>query len=55
MKVEAVLLPKGKSKIPLSGELKEELEDNWAYWNEFGYEGRGDPTVIHPKDVSFHL
>ncbi|KAH7247303.1 uncharacterized protein BKA55DRAFT_595001 [Fusarium redolens] len=28
-----------------------ELEDNMAYWNEFGYEGRDDPTVIHPRDL----
>jgi hypothetical protein len=32
--------------------LKAELEDNTAYWNEFGYDGRDDPTVIHPRDVS---
>lgn len=23
-----------------------------AYWNEFGYEGREDSTVVHPRDVS---
>ncbi|EXK75578.1 hypothetical protein FOQG_19656 [Fusarium oxysporum f. sp. raphani 54005] len=22
-----------------------------AYWNEFGYKGRDDPTVIHPRDL----
>ncbi|RFU30251.1 hypothetical protein B7463_g6106, partial [Scytalidium lignicola] len=48
---EYVELPAGLSVIPIPEELKDELNDNWAYWNEFGYEGRDDPTVIHPKDL----
>lgn len=49
---EAVQLPKGQSKVTEPAELKLELDDNFAYWSEYGYEGRADPTVIHPKDVS---
>ncbi|KFA71554.1 hypothetical protein S40288_06827 [Stachybotrys chartarum IBT 40288] len=50
MKSEAIMLPKGQSHLPLPPELAEELDDNWSYWNEFGYYG-GDPTVIHPESV----
>lgn len=46
----------GEVDLPLPAELKQELADNWAYFNEFGYEGRDDPTVIHPSQVcSSHL
>jgi hypothetical protein len=51
MKAEAVVLPKGESVVPFPSELQQELDDNWAYWKEFGYYG-GDPTVVHPQDVS---
>lgn len=33
-------------------DLVDELNDNMAYFNEFGYEGRDDPSLSHPKDVS---
>ena len=49
---EAIQLPKGKSKVEEPPELKLELDDNFAYWSEFGYEGRADPTIVHPRDVS---
>ncbi|PLB47401.1 putative hscarg dehydrogenase [Aspergillus steynii IBT 23096] len=48
---EVVTLPEGESIPGVPDELKDELLDNWAYFNEFGYEGRGDPTVIHPRQV----
>ncbi|KAJ5758020.1 uncharacterized protein N7511_006714 [Penicillium nucicola] len=48
---ECVMLHKGQSHVPVPPELSIELDDNWAYCNEFGYEGRDDPTIIHPKDV----
>ncbi|KAJ0413507.1 NAD(P)-binding protein [Aspergillus carlsbadensis] len=51
VKAECVMLEKGESKIPLPLDLHRELEDNWAYCNEFGYEGRNDPTIIHPKGL----
>jgi hypothetical protein len=52
VKAECIKLKKGESNVPLPSDLAQELEDNWAYCNEFGYEGRDDPTIIHPKDVS---
>ncbi|KAJ6032927.1 NmrA-like family protein [Penicillium canescens] len=48
---ECIRLATGQSNIPLPSELLLELGDNWAYCNEFGYEGRDDPTIIHPKDL----
>ncbi|KAL5358817.1 hypothetical protein BJX96DRAFT_173796 [Aspergillus floccosus] len=48
---EYVMLPRGKSKVPVPPEMERELEDSWAYCNEFGYEGRDDPTIIHPRDL----
>ena len=35
----------------LGPELGRELAEATAYFSEFGYDG-GDPTVVHPKDVS---
>ncbi|KAM0255514.1 hypothetical protein ACHAQJ_005661 [Trichoderma viride] len=49
---EAVYLPKGQFKMELSPELKLEFSENWGFWRDFGYEGREDPTVIHPKDLT---
>jgi hypothetical protein len=46
-----VTLPAGQPDIPLPGGLKEELDDNWAMFNEFGYEIHDDPDVIHPNQV----
>ncbi|KAL1798188.1 hypothetical protein ACET3X_002225 [Alternaria dauci] len=51
MNAEVVTLPKGSFPPSVPTELKETIEDNMAYWNEFGYEGRDDPTVIHPRDL----
>ncbi|TQS33626.1 hypothetical protein Golomagni_06021 [Golovinomyces magnicellulatus] len=55
LKSEIVTLPKGQSNVPLPPDLALEFADNWAYWNEFGYEGRDDPTLIHPKNLSLPL
>jgi hypothetical protein len=46
-----VTLPAGQPDIPLPEGLKEELDDNWAMFNEFGYEIHDDPDVIHPNQV----
>lgn len=53
IKSEVVTLPLGEFHLPVPDELKLELSDNAGYWNEFGYEGRDDPTIIHPSDVSY--
>ncbi|KAK7414936.1 hypothetical protein QQX98_006261 [Neonectria punicea] len=50
---EAVTVPIGGPRIP--DELKQEIADNFAYINEFGYEGRDDPTVIHPRELESSL
>ncbi|KAL6229310.1 hypothetical protein BDW75DRAFT_225285 [Aspergillus navahoensis] len=51
LNAEVVTLPKGHFPPSISKEFKVQLEDNMGYWNEFGYEGRDDPTVIHPRDL----
>ncbi|KAK5995259.1 NmrA-like family domain-containing oxidoreductase hkm9-like protein [Cladobotryum mycophilum] len=48
---EPVMLPRGESNLPYPPDLKVQLDECWAYWNEFGYEARDDPTVIHPQDL----
>ncbi|CAI7567461.1 unnamed protein product [Penicillium pancosmium] len=50
MKAEAVVLPKGESVVPFPPELQRELDDNWAYWKEFGYYG-SDPAIVDPQDL----
>ncbi|WAO89842.1 NmrA domain-containing protein [Fusarium falciforme] len=53
LKAEVVTLPKGHFPPGVPEDLKAELEDNFAYFNEFGYEGRDDPSLIHPRDLKF--
>ncbi|KAJ4244033.1 hypothetical protein NW762_014646 [Fusarium torreyae] len=50
--VEVVTLPKGQFPLPIAEELVEEFSESFAYWNEFGFEGRDDKTIIHPHDLS---
>lgn len=52
LRAECVTLPLGELEMPIPAEVKLELTENFGYWNEFGYEAREDPTVIHPRDVS---
>jgi hypothetical protein len=54
LKAEAVQLPKGESHVPLPDGIQRQMDETWAYYKEFGYEGRDDPTVIHPHQVSLH-
>lgn len=54
VKSEVVEVPVDAPNEHLPLELKIELDEGYSYWEEFGYEARDDPTVIHPKDVS-HL
>ncbi|KAH7190201.1 hypothetical protein DER44DRAFT_708365 [Fusarium oxysporum] len=55
IKSEVVAMPLNEFHVPLPDDLKLELAENCGYWNEFGYEGREDPTVIHPKDLETSL
>lgn len=52
IQAETVVLPKGESHIPAPPDVAIQSGEMWAYCNEFGYEGRADPTLIHPKNVS---
>ncbi|OAL43628.1 NAD(P)-binding protein [Pyrenochaeta sp. DS3sAY3a] len=51
VKAEAVALPRGVFPPEMPADLKVVFEENMGYWNEFGYEGKDDPTVIHPRDL----
>ncbi|KAL4782341.1 hypothetical protein BJX76DRAFT_349463 [Aspergillus varians] len=50
-----IKLPEGESIPGVPEDLVKELIDNWAYFNEFGYEGRDDPTLIHPHQLEPRL
>jgi hypothetical protein len=51
--IEAVAVKSDGTFPPgFSEELAAEMEDCFGYFNEFGYEGRDDPTIVHPRDVS---
>jgi hypothetical protein len=46
------VLARGETNLGhLPAELRAEMSDTFAYFNEFGYEARDDPTVIHPSQV----
>ena len=46
-----VALPVGEPKGLLPGDLQQVVDDMWGFFNEFGYEARGDSSVIHPGQV----
>ncbi|KFY83173.1 hypothetical protein V498_08255, partial [Pseudogymnoascus sp. VKM F-4517 (FW-2822)] len=50
LQAEPIVLSKEGFGNNLPPDLKLELEDNFSYWNEYGYEGR-DLTCIHPSDL----
>ncbi|KFA76231.1 hypothetical protein S40288_10300 [Stachybotrys chartarum IBT 40288] len=52
---EVVTLPLGEFHVPIPDDLKPELSDNSGYWNEFGYEGRDEPTITHPSNLETPL
>lgn len=54
-KTETVTIPLGEFWFPCPPVLQAEFVDHFGWCNEYGYEGRNDPTLIHPKDVSFLL
>lgn len=54
LKAQYYELPLGGFAMPdkVPPDMHRELTDMIGYCNEFGYEGRDDPTVVHPSDVS---
>ncbi|KAK7216244.1 hypothetical protein V2G26_004247 [Clonostachys chloroleuca] len=52
LKAEVVTLPKSEPPVGVPPELAQELSDNFLYWNEFGFEGRDDPTIVHPTALA---
>jgi hypothetical protein len=54
IKAEAVQLLPEESQVPPSEGVQRQMDETWAYYKEFGYEGRDDSTVIHPHQVSSH-
>ncbi|VUC33465.1 unnamed protein product [Clonostachys rosea] len=58
LKVEVVTLPKSEPPVGVPPELAQELSDDFLYWNEFGSEGRDDPTIVHltaPESIEDYL
>ncbi|KAF4458814.1 hypothetical protein FALBO_14447 [Fusarium albosuccineum] len=51
LKTKVVTLPLGEYHVPLSDDWKTVLKETSAYASEFGYEGRDDPSLVHPKDL----
>jgi hypothetical protein len=52
VKAQNKMLPPGAGMAGVPEDLLEEMSDNANYFAEFGYEGRDDPSLVHPKDVS---
>ncbi|KAF5009973.1 hypothetical protein FDECE_3834 [Fusarium decemcellulare] len=52
LKAELQQLPLEQFGFDCPPELKTEMQDTFAFSNEFGLEGRNDPTLIHPKDLN---
>ena len=48
---EYVALPVGEPRGLLPPALQQVTDDMWSFFNEFGYEARDDPSVIHPSQV----
>ena len=52
VKARNLRLPAGEGMAGLPEDLVQEILDNGNYFAEFGYEGKDDPSLVHPKDVS---
>ncbi|KAL6824654.1 hypothetical protein J3E69DRAFT_381527 [Trichoderma sp. SZMC 28015] len=50
-KSEVVVVPRDEANEFLPPDLKLEIDEGFLYFEEFGYEGRGDPTVVHPSQL----
>ncbi|KAL7796458.1 hypothetical protein V8C43DRAFT_24899 [Trichoderma afarasin] len=50
-KSEVVVVPRDEANEFLPPDLKLEIDEGFLYFKEFGYEGRDDPTIIHPSQL----
>ncbi|KAJ4857873.1 nmrA-like family domain-containing protein [Trichoderma breve] len=50
-KSEVVVVPRDEANEFLPPDLKLEIDEGFLYFEEFGYEGRDDPTVVHPSQL----
>lgn len=55
MFAEYVRLTPEEAIVSMPEDLKPEVVDNWACFNEFGFECRNDPTVVHPSQVRTYM
>ncbi|KAL7919953.1 hypothetical protein ACQKWADRAFT_299753 [Trichoderma austrokoningii] len=51
IKSEVVVVSRDQSNEFLPPDLKLEVDEGFLYFEKFGYEGRDDPTVIHPNQL----
>ncbi|KAK1252104.1 hypothetical protein MKX08_003291 [Trichoderma sp. CBMAI-0020] len=54
-KSEVVVVPRDQPNEYLPPDLKLEVDEGFLHFEEFGYEGKDDPTVVHPSQVSVFL
>jgi len=52
LKAKTARLPYDLSLDSIPPEIDDEMAQMAAWCEDFGYEARDDPSVIHPKDVS---
>ncbi|KAL6789675.1 hypothetical protein J3E68DRAFT_443472 [Trichoderma sp. SZMC 28012] len=50
-KSEVVVVPRDEANEFLPPDLKLEIDEGFLYFEEFGYESRDDPTVVHPSQL----
>ncbi|KAM0332204.1 hypothetical protein ACHAQA_002479 [Verticillium albo-atrum] len=55
LKAESVTLSNEEAFQYFPDELKVSAGEGFSYYNEFGYEGRDDPTIVHPRDLETTL
>ncbi|PKK43098.1 hypothetical protein CI102_13830 [Trichoderma harzianum] len=50
-KSELVVVPRDEANEFLPPDLKLEIDEGFLYFEEFGYEGRDDATIVHPSQL----
>lgn len=51
IKSEVVAISLDQPNNFLPPDIKTEIDEGFLYFEEFGYEARDDPTVVHPRHV----